>query len=324
MSVLARRLARLGAKHSAAAVAGAARRELRLLLDEAGVERALRSDRTVIFGPFLGEVGYELLYWRPRILRLLRTRRVAPERAVVVSRGGAGSWYAPHARAIDVLELIDPEELRRHVDDRAARTGQRKQVAREETDDRLLAGVQARVGPADVVHPSVVYNRLRFLWDGLRAPADAPSLGDYDDLPRMDLPPAVADRLPERFVAAKVYFNEALGDDPGTRIAIAERLACELPVVLLQAGVAIDDHVDWDGDGISVADLLEPRTNLAVQAEIVARAERLVATYGGFSYVGPFVGTPTVAISNRREANPHHADVLRAVRPGAAFQRVSV
>jgi hypothetical protein len=325
MSVAARRLARLARKRSLAAVGGAVRREVELLRDEASVERALRSDRTLIVGPFLGEVGYELLYWRPRVLRLLRSRRVDPERVVVVSRGGAGAWYAPYAgRAVDVLELIAPDELRRHVDEREARTGQRKQVQEEELDRLLAEQVRERVGPAAVLHPRLVYNRLRFLWDGIRPPEDAFALGDYDDLPRVALPEAVAARLPARFAAVKIYFNEALEDTPRVREAVRAQLAGDLPVVLLDAGVAVDDHERLAAEGIEVADLLEPRTNLAAQAEVVARAARLVATYGGFSYVGPFSGTPTVALASRREANPHHEHVLRAVRPAADFERVQL
>jgi hypothetical protein len=169
-----------------------------------------------------------------------------------------------------------------------------------------------------------MYNRLRFLWDGLRPPEDALALGDYDDLPRLALAPELEARLPERFVAAKLYFNEALADEPRVRDAVRAQLAGDLPVVLLDAGVAVDDHEALAAEGIEIADLLEPRTNLAVQAEVVARAERLVATYGGFSYVGPFHGVPTTALSSRSEANRHHDRVLRAVRPAAVFERVEL
>jgi hypothetical protein len=167
-----------------------------------------------------------------------------------------------------------------------------------------------------------MFNRLRFLWDGLRPPEDALQLGDYDDLPRIELPRAVEERLPERFVAAKLYRNEALGDTHD----LARFLEGDLPVVRLEPPAPVDDHVDLDPARpvIDVADLLEPATNLAVQAEIVARAERLVATYGGFSYLGPFTGTPTVALSTRREPNAHHERVLRAVRPNASFERVDL
>jgi hypothetical protein len=134
----------------------------------------------------------------------------------------------------------------------------------------------------------------------------------------------VEERLPDRFTAVKLYFNEALADAPAVREALRARLPADLPLVLLEAGVAVDDHADWSPEGVDVVhvgDALDPRSNLAAQAEIVARAQRLVATYGGFSYVGPFSGVATVALASRREANPHHEHVMRAVRPNAEYVR---
>jgi len=326
VTLVARRLTRIARTRSVRRAARALERELRLRRDEALLERMLRSDRRLVVGPFVGEVGYELLYWRPRILHLLRTRRVDPERVVVVSRGGAGAWYREvAATAIDVLELIPPEELRRRVEERAARTGERKQMQEDDLDRELVARVRERVGDADVVHPKLMYGRVRFLWEGLRPPADALALGDYDDLPRTALPPAVEARLPERFAALKAYFNACLPDRPDVR----ERLRgvvgqLGLPVVALESGVTVDDHDDWRaaGDVVEIGDLLEPQSNLAVQAEVAARAETLVATYGGFSYVGPFVGTPTTAVSAAPEANVRHELVLRAAKPGARYERI--
>lgn len=329
MSVVARRIKRVARTGSPYWVWRAMRREALLQRDEAILRRSLRSGRTLIVGPFLGEVGYELLYWRPRILRLLRENGVDPGRVVVVSRGGAGAWYQDvAAREIDVLELVTPRELRDRVEERAAQTGQRKQMHLDDFDRRLIADLRARIGDADVVHPRLMYGRSRFLWEGIRPPQDALALGDYDDLPRLELAPEIEARLPERFVALKVYFNLCL---PDTRV-VHERLAAlvaqsDLPVVALEAGVAVDDHDDWRAAAsgvVEVADILEPHTNLAAKAEIVARAERLISTYGGFSYVGPFAGTPTTAVWVEREKNERHEKILRAVRPDVEYERVQL
>jgi hypothetical protein len=326
MSLIARRLVRIGRRRSVRWAAHAVRRELRLVRDEVALDRSLRSDRSLIIGPFLGEVGYELLYWRPLILRLLRSRRVDPSRVVVVTRGGAGAWYREVAAAeVDVLDLIPADMFHREVEQRVERTGQRKQMHEDGLDRQIIELVRERVGEADVIHPRLMYGRLRFLWEGLRPPGDALLLGDYDPVPRMPLAPQIEARLPERFVALKVYFNDCLPDrqDVHRQLrGVVERL--ELPVVALQAGAAVDDHVDWtvSGSVIRVADLFEPRSNLAVQAELVGRAQALVSTYGGFSYVGPFVGTPTTALWVEREKNKQHELVLRTVKPSARYERL--
>lgn len=327
MPLVIRRLARLAGRRSLGWTVHAARREALLLRDEARLRRAFRSDKTVIVGPFVGEVGYELLYWRPLVLRLLRSHRVDPERVVVVSRGGAGAWYGGAAgRSIDVLQLVSADELRQEIDERAARTGQRKQMHEDAFDARLIGLVRERVGDAEVLHPRLMYNRLRFLWEGIRPPEDALSLGDYDDLPRIPLDRDVETLLPERFAAVKLYFNQCLPRDPSVLQGLADKVReLGLPVVALEAGTAVDDHEDWSGAGVEViriADRLEPVTNLAVQAEIAARADVLLATYGGFSYVGPFTGTATTAFWVEPEHNEHHERVLRAVRPRARYDRV--
>jgi len=61
--------------------------------------------------------------------------------------------------------------------------------------------------------------------------------------------------------------------------------------------------------------LAGPRENLALQSRVVAGARALVCTYGGFSYLGPLLGTSTVAFVAEDVHNPAHADVaLRMVR----------
>jgi hypothetical protein len=330
VSLLARRVRRLAGRGSARWAVHALRREVGYRRDRARLGRTLRSGTPLLVGPFVGEVGYELLYWRPFVRRLLRTHGVDAERVTVVTRGGAGAWYADvAARSIDVFELMPPDEVRVRVDESIAAVGQRKQLVEDALDRELVAAAVSRVGTAAVVHPRFMYAHLRFLWDEtMRSATDALDLGDYDQLPRLDLPVPVAQRLPERFVAAKVYFNEALTPAPEVLEQLGEVLAAvaaQLPVVLLEAGTPVDDHADWGAAGLDVvrvADLIEPTSNLAVQAEIVARAQSLVATYGGFSYVGPVAGTPTHAVWDRPEKNAQHERVLRAVRPDAVFERL--
>jgi hypothetical protein len=53
---------------------------------------------------------------------------------------------------------------------------------------------------------------------------------------------------------------------------------------------------------------------------VVARARALVATYGGFSYLGPFVGTPTLAVSARPPDNTFHRELMHHVNPGVAYR----
>ena len=66
-------------------------------------------------------------------------------------------------------------------------------------------------------------------------------------------------------------------------------------MVSLTTGLRLDDH---DGDDMRDAGVqllpenLTPRENLAVQTALVAGAPAFVGTYGGFSYLAPFLGVP--------------------------------
>lgn len=327
MKVFLRRLRRLAGRRSPVAVALAARRSLRVRRSSARLEAALRSGRPLVVGPFLGEVGYELLYWRPWVLRLLRSRRVDPGRVTVIGRGGSGSWYADVAcRHVDAFELLPPAEVLERVEERIRRIGHRKQLTVDPLDRELQALAAPGAEPVDPLH---MFWRRRFAWEGMQTPAEAAASADPDALPRGMLPPEVAERLPERFVAVKAYFNECVPDTPEVRRAYARAIAAaagRAPVVLLQPGFAVDDHEDAESaaEAVRIDDLLRPESNLAVQAAVVARADALVSTYGGFSYLGAFLDVPTLALGLAAGENRHHEGVLHAVRPAARYERSGV
>jgi hypothetical protein len=326
MSLALRRIRRLLGTGSPAAVARAARRSVALGRAGRELEAALRSDQHLVVGPFLGELGYELLYWRPWVLRLLRSHAVDPARVTVVGRGGSGSWYGEYATGSrDAFELLPASEVLARVEARVARTGQRKQLAVDPLDRELLALAAPGAAP---IHPLHMFWRTRFAWEGLLPPAEAVAAADHDPLPRGVLPPAVAERLPERYVVLKAYFNECVPDTAGSRSGfarLAAALALATPVVALQPGFEADDHEDWFAAGaVRVDDLLEPASNLAVQTAIVGRADRLYSTYGGFSYLGPYLGVPTTALGEAGDENQHHEAMLRAARNGARFRRSSL
>jgi hypothetical protein len=127
-------------------------------------------------------------------------------------------------------------------------------------------------------------------------------------------------------VAVKLYFNECLPETAESRTAVealVDRLAERTEVVVLSSGRRLDDHVEWSHDAERVHDAsrwLEPENNLAVQTQLVAGAEALVSTYGGFSYLGPFVGTPTLALRLGPPDNVRHRVAMRAARTGVAYR----
>jgi hypothetical protein len=186
----------------------------------------------------------------------------------------------------------------------------------EAFDRGLLDAARAKLGPIVPVHPILMFTRLRWIWQGAQDVSEIRGHGDYRLLPVPSEPPSL--ELPHEYVAVKAYFSDCFPDEQANRSLLkrlVEHLAEMTDVVLLSARPAVDDHEPWEDDGahhrVVRLDLSDPRHNLALQSRTVAGARALVSTYGGFSYLGPFYGTPTVALRSTVAFNPLHLEVLR-------------
>ena len=322
---MARRLARLARTGSPRVVARAARRELTWRRHEAAVAAAARAGRTLLVGPFLGEVGYELLYWLPVVRRLLAEHAVPGERVVVLTRGGAAVWYGDIAeRSVELLDLLSPEDYLRELLARRRRGGDAKQFLPDSFDERLARLAVDRVGDAAVVHPLLMFSRMRFVLEGLQPPEEVLRLGVYRGLDPTGLP-GLPRQCPADYVALKLYFSDSFPDSEETRELVArlvDALTARVDVVVLTSGVQLDEHREWVFAGSRAHDAsswVTPQDNLAVQTAVVARARGLVATYGGFSYLGPLLGVPTLALQTQEPFNAVHLGVLRAAFPEADY-----
>jgi hypothetical protein len=268
---------------------------------EAALTGALQSEGPLIVGPWIGEVGYELLYWIPFVRWALASRPVSSRPVIVVSRGGVSSWYAGLGmdRYVDAFDLMPPEELTA-----LAGGGKPKQsaTAGDPAGDELVARVQARceLGTVSRLLPHWMYRLYRPYWDG-DAPIDA--LSARADWSRIVPPPApaLAEPWPKTFVAVRFYFSRSFPqNETNSRFArtLLDTLAARVPVVLLNHGFSIDDHRDYEPSGNqvrSVAHLMTPSTNLAMQTAVIGRAAAFVGTYGGLSLLPPLCGVPSYA-----------------------------
>jgi hypothetical protein len=312
----------------ASTFAAAARREVVVRtsarLAERALRRAARTGEPVLLGPWLGEIGYELEYWIPFARRELRLHGVEPERVTVLTRGGAALWYRDFAaHALDALELVSADRFLPLLEERRALAGDAKQLLVERFDRELVALARERLGPVTVIHPSLMFARLRGLWFKGTPLAK--------QLLRLDVRPLQVEPLPglpQEYVAVKAYFNECLPEtQPNERFlsSVLERLASATDVVLLSTGLLVDDHEEWAARRErvhSIEHLLRPEDNLAVQTRIIAGSRGLVATYGGFSYLGALLGVPTLTFYELEQTVPIHLDVLHAALPDAAYERV--
>ena len=270
--------------------------------------------RPVIVGPWTGEVGFELIYWIPFVRWVLRTYHIAPERLWVVSRGGTRDWYGDIAtRYVDAFEFYSPDEFR------AATAEAKKQRRVGAFDADLVERVTSthKLGRPELLHPGLMYRLFMPFWKDLATIARVDKYAAYDRLSAPD--DAVLQGLPRDYVAARFYFSECFPDTPANRAFVAstiDGISRQAPVVLLNTPFAVDDHRDADSPGGRVhtvgAHMAAPR-NLAVQTAVIARARAFVGTYGGYSYLAPFCGVPSLAFYSEPTFKVHHLQVAQHV-----------
>lgn len=286
------------------------------------IDKLHKSDRPLIVGPWLSEVGFEMLYWLPFLNWVKSYRHFDPERLIIVSRGGVASWYkGVGARYIDVFDFFTPEQLKQKNEQRIAE-GQMKQRVLTDFDREVVKLVKLAVGrrDAEIFHPMYMYRLFYPYWKSRASVNLIESFSSFERLPAIDRSD-VAAKLPDTYVAVRFYYNSAFPETEENRDFVRRlltRVTETTDVVLLNPGFRVDDHSDLAPDVSrrvhAIDHLLEPRNNLEVQTKVISGARAYVGNYGGLSYVAPFYGVRSLAFySSPEHVAPHHLDLMNRV-----------
>lgn len=284
---------------------------------ERELETLVGRGRLLVAGPWISEVGFETLYWIPFLHWVKAAFRLPEERLVAVSRGGVAGWYQGLAsQYIEIWDQLDPSEFVQ----RNAERGIVKHYEPSPLDHHILDAVARRLGTHefDVIHPGLMYRLFTLYWSGQRA------MGFVDSHTRFTThtAPAIIDPalLPREYIAVKFYGAQSLPDTPhirGVLRSLVAALAAQLPVVLLDTGLVLeDDHADYTFGGASVISArpwMTPQTNLGVQTQIVAGARAFVGTCGSLAWLAPRLGVDTSAMFvDPKWLHAHIAVAMRA------------
>jgi hypothetical protein len=279
------------------------------------IESMLRHRHPIIVGPWTGEVGFELLYWIPFVRWVAQTYHVPPDRLFVVSRGGVERWYAGLATSYaDAFTFYPPDEFR--IATEAAKKQRGVRAFDVDVVDRVMAAHQLR--RASLLHPGMMYRLFMPFWKEL---APVTRIERYATHARIEAESdPVLRELPADYIAARFYFSDCFPDTPSNRelvSSILETISRERPVVLLNTPFAVDDHRDAAaarGRVVTIGSAhMVPERNLAVQTAVIAGARSFVGTYGGYSYLAPLCGVPSLAFYSQRSFQVSHLDVARRV-----------
>jgi hypothetical protein len=193
---------------------------------------------------------------------------------------------------------------------------------------------QLGIEDAPVLHPSILYQAyFRFLKLNQLAYPRSVRRGDdgvVEGLTSVYTPIAppnpgiLTEHLPDEYVAVRFYSSASFADEPeGRRFTsqVIETLASRTNIVLLGHRFDLDEHRDVQGalpDGVvSIDHLLRPEDNLALQTAVVGRAKAFVGTYGGFAYLAPILGVPSLSFSmDRGRTHSWHYELAQRVFEG--------
>jgi hypothetical protein len=265
---------------------------------ESAVETLLKGDRRIIAGPWLGELGFEVLYWIPALRWCVSRWPELRERLVVVSRGGVAGWYEGIADSyLDIFDALDEDAyVERMAAERAHRktrwANALKQLEETEWERELARWASDRLGEPELplLHPATLYHSLKLVGQLSRSSHDG-----FDLWQRPERGP-LASVLPERYVAMRFYRNGKFKGPEAESFAreAARSLADVVPVVNLDPGMEIDPkHPEIRAEEpniISLAHHMTFRDNLALQSIAIANAAAYVGTVGGLSFVPPGYG----------------------------------
>lgn len=310
----------------------------RIAYVRSNLKSAVKGEEPIIVGPWLSEVGFEVLYWIPFLYWVRKHYRLKPDRLYVISRGGAQHWYGDLShRYIDVFDMYSPDEFKRLNGARCLELGHQKQSTRTEWEERICREASARWGLKHYknLHPSVMFRLFAHYWKDIGGVEFINTFTRYKPIRlNNNFMTGIRKHLPDRYVAVKFYYRESLPDNPGNRAFIEKTirtLSRHIDVVLLGTGFQVDDHTDFlmkDGGRIHRIDrFMTPSNNLTIQTEVLAGASLFVGTYGGVTYVANYLGVPAICFESKAELNlaVHTQLAMRKLRSfGGGFHLLNV
>ena len=141
---------------------------------ERDIAAVARGRGPIIAGPWLSEVGFEVLYWIP-FLRWFEDRyRIDPERVIAVSRGGVAGWYGDlAARYVEIFDHLSPRSsgaaTASGISARSRAGRSRRRSGRSTTTLIAAARAATASGMRAICHPSLMYRLFSRFWYGNRA-----------------------------------------------------------------------------------------------------------------------------------------------------------
>jgi len=268
-----------------------------------------------IIGPWLSEIGYEILYWVPFLKKHLEHLiQDKNKKFIVISRGGVKNWYSflENFEYFEIFDL-DKKKIFKHLSQRKNSLSQ-KQWDFSKLDNYYLKQVceKKNLNKDDclIIHPSVLFRNLKPYLNGNLAPNYVFKYLNHSNnsfVINLDqgldyLKPFVAIKLYESSIL-RLKKNESFFIDKIN--LVLNKLDRKYKLVYLDFKIE-DDHKDLvlNKSGhktYSINDVysnINESNNIYLQDNLIQNSEFLVSTYGGFCYLPSFYKKKCIALLN--------------------------
>lgn len=195
-----------------------------------------------------------------------------------------------------------PQEVRVANWVQAQRSGYMKQYRPDAFDRQVIKDAAKELGLKRylTLHPSWMYQDLHPYWDMKEGFSWLLKHARYTPI---KAPTIEGVPWPKNFIAINFYFRATFPSNATTVSfvkATIEKIAKTHPVVILDAGSHVDDHLTFlpkSRENITVLSEVIPMTpenNLAVQTAAIGRCSAFIGTYGGMAQLSNWMGKPVI------------------------------
>jgi hypothetical protein len=275
-----------------------------------------KSDR-ILIGPWLGEIGFELLYWVPFVRFVMNELGIPKSKVIIISRGGNSSWYSDFAgKYFNIYDNFSAQEIANIQNSRVFELGHQKQSKLTESDTNLIKSFIPKINrKVGILHPSDMFTLFSPYLSGRLGVSYALSITQFKPMKFKRY--GKAKDLPKDYICCKFYFRESFPDCVENREFIRKVIdyfSKKSHVINLTLNYKLDDHETYFQNSSNVIEIDETQVpyeeNIQIQSSIISNSRLFIGTYGGFAYLANLANIPSVCFVSEHEtkSTTRHVD----------------
>ena len=254
-------------------------------------------NKTILIGPWMGEVGPEIQYWIPFLNNLKEKEFFHNKRVIIVSRGNTSCWYKNISdEYIDIFNFFSLEEYKNL---RFSNSSQ-KQLTLTETDKSILNRIidQLNISSYSLIHPSLMWKTISPYLHSKKNTSWVLNFLKFSSFADYSFENFIIPNLPKKYIFLKFYKSELFNPSANEKILICDllkSLSKEFDFVTVDQKIEFDDHEFLKFDFNIRYIPMDIKDNLYVQSYLIKNSSGFIGTYGGFSVLPGYFNKPSLS-----------------------------